>query len=109
MAYEEKFGGANNKSYITVIPELPVNHATQINITRLETGDSFILESVCAIPMIFRNEEEDAASLENSGQPHSELKIQAHKIMPFSRILVNKQTLIDMFKSLKQMGISLEG
>jgi hypothetical protein len=107
MVYEEKFGGANNTSFIAVIPELPINHATQINITRLEIGDSFVLESVCVIPMIFRNEE-DTALLDTNEQAHSQLKIQPHKIMPFSRILVNKQTLIDMFKSLKQMGINLE-
>jgi hypothetical protein len=107
MAFKEEIKGSNNEELIAVIPDLPVNHATHINITELNGGESFILENICVLPMLF-NKNKNKKHPENEKKIEIQLTISHEDILPFSRILVTKQTLADMLKKLKHMGVSLE-
>jgi hypothetical protein len=94
--------GENGEELVFVIPDTTVNHATHINISTLDDGKAFILESACIIPVIF-NKQPDKDPKNVNG----ELKINIDEIPPFSRILVSKETLEGLAKAIKSLGINV--
>ncbi|MBU6197079.1 MAG: hypothetical protein KGO93_05890 [Cyanobacteria bacterium REEB446] len=86
---------------VAKLPHLPVNHATHINLTKL-AEDNFILENLCILPMIFQS---DGAQLKEGEQVSFDFK--SNEIVPFSRVLVSKDTLLDLYRQLKQLGVEI--
>ena len=106
MVYEQRIQGENGEELVAILPDLPVNIATHINITK-SGGDYYILENICMMPMIFtQNEPKDNA---NSEKKEIQLTLSLKETMPFSRIMVNSNTLKEMVKKLKEMGVDFEG
>jgi hypothetical protein len=94
--------GENGEELVFVIPDTTVNHATHIHISTLDDGKAFILESACIIPVIF-NKQPDKDPKNVNG----EFKINIDEIPPFSRILITKETLEGLAKTIKSLGISV--
>jgi hypothetical protein len=86
---------------VAKLPHLPVNHATHINLTKL-AEDNFILENLCILPMIFQS---DGVELKEGEQVSFDFK--SNEIVPFSRVLVSKNTLLELYRQLKQLGVEI--
>ncbi|NBV99302.1 MAG: hypothetical protein EBR67_07320 [Proteobacteria bacterium] len=86
---------------VAKLPHLPVNHATHINVTKL-AEDNFILENLCIIPMMFKT---DGEELKEGEQVSFDFR--SNEIVPFSRVFVTKNTLLELYKQLKQLGVEI--
>ena len=94
--------GNNGEGLVFIIPDTTVNHATHINLSTLEDGKAFILESVCVMPLVF-NKQPNNTTTSTTGA----LNISVDEVPPFSRILISRETLEALAKTIKSLGINV--